>query len=855
MKKKIKITGLPQKKSGGAFRTFGVQTPPNRDTVSRKKGFSDNRSTAEIKVNKTLKPTEKENATLEAELGETVVTSLNKDGLPEFYRILGKRHSQGGTPLNLPEDSFIFSRDNAMKIKNQGILDYFGKKGKGKKGFTPADVSKSFNINTYREILADPNTDKLSKETAELMIKNYTKKLGALALVQESTKGFDDGIPSIAMPFLDSIGINPMSFLESENGPEQAAMGAMGAMYGGEMKLGGTVKKLQQFKTGGSTSALKKFDEGGPVKLKKGDRVIFDPQSQRYMILDKKGRNKGFLNLPAGVNAGTQADPNLKPKVVSSSKPTNKQNIPDGVQKFDPSRDDYDESKVKEGDYIIKNGRWYKVNGRTVTPYDGTKIEDLDQRLMGDSGDLREAYGRLEQKINGDSDLRAAILTRYKEDIKKAKAKGILKQSDIDEAAGYSDEKIIENYLEAEKQIMIINAQKGDIGAADTKDKWDKGVDSETGLPKSYVAAAKELGFKPKSIAETFAFQINYNGIETLKKDPKYEKSLIDFKQSQHGLDDEGKGMSTNKKISDADGWWGNTTVGQALVYKPTETGLDMSEVEDLEPEADVDHLPATLPNPYEYTPYWKQDLRNIGMAGYGLASVRKGEPIRQNAFYEEKNPVFADFRGGASRLNANTQAGLQGAQAYGASAAQTGAQFANMQKNNVAGVLGLQDQEYKQNLGTANAWEARHEAGRNEANRYNGIMNKTYWDETELANNNFKNEKMANMANLVAAINTADTNRGMTQSMNIMRDDWRVDPRTGFTERKFNPVQITPKNPVNNNSTFDLAKEYQSSVAGMTWPEATALAKADLGQSNAVQDMPEGYVNPAAYGYPGQHS
>jgi len=177
------------------------------------------------------------------------------------------------------------------------------------------------------------------------------------------------------------------------------------------------------------------------------------------------------------------------------------------------------------------------------------------------------------------------------------------------------------------------------------------------------------------------------------------------------------------------------------------------------------------------------------------------------------------------------------------------------MQKNNVAGVLGLQDQEYKQNLGTANAWEARHEAGRNEANRYNGIMNKTYWDETELANNNFKNEKMANMANLVAAINTADTNRGMTQSMNIMRDDWRVDPRTGFTERKYNPVQITPKNPVNNNSTFDLAKEYQSSVAGMTWPEATALAKADLGQSNAVQDMPEGYVNPAAYGYPGQPS
>ena len=844
MKRKIKITSLPQKKSGGAFRTFGTQTPPG-NTVSRTKGFSDNRSTAEIKVNKTLKPTEKENATLEAELGETVVTSLNKDGLPEFYRILGKRHSQGGTPLNLPQDSFIFSRDNAMKIKNQGILDYFGKKGKGKKGFTPADVSKSFNINTYREILADPNTDKLSKETAELMIKNYTKKLGALALVQESTKGFDDGIPSIAMPFLDSIGIDPMSFLESENGPEQAAMGAMGAMYGGEMKLGGSVPALKMYKKGGKVT---KDD----IKLRKGDRVVFDPQSQRYSIVDEQGRNKGVLNIPAPANAGGATDLNMQTKAVESGKPTMAQNIRKDAIKHDPSRDDYDESQVEAGDYIIKKGRWYLVKGKKVTPYTGTKLEDMDPNLSGGAADLRETYGRLEEKITGSPGIQKALVTKYRENMKKAKAKGILKQSDIDLASAMTDEEIVQNYLSAQKQIMVINAQKGDVGSADKKDQWDRGVDSATGLPKSYVTATKELGLEPKSIAETFAFQAAYIGMQDLYEDPTFKEELADFELPKAGLDDEGKGLSDNLKISDADGWWGNTTVGQAQVYKPVQKELDMSEVEDLEP--DVEHL-ATLPNPYEHTPYWKQDLRNIGMAGYGLASVRKGEPIRQNAFYEEKNPVFADFRGGASRLNANTQAGLQGAQAYGASAAQTGAQFANMQKNNVAGVLGLQDQEYKTNLATANAWEARHEAGRNEANRYNGIMNKTYWDDTELANNNFKNEKMANMANLVNAINVADTNRGMTQSMNIMRDDWRVDPRTGFTQRKFNPVQITAKNSANNNSTFDLAKDYKDSVAGMEWPEAISLAKADLGQSNAVQDIPEGYVNPAAYGYPGQHS
>ena len=69
-----------------------------------------------VEVNRTLKPTTKENATLEAEKDETAVTNLNDDGLPEFYKIGGKSHAQGGTPLNLPEDSFIFSSLSSWHI-------------------------------------------------------------------------------------------------------------------------------------------------------------------------------------------------------------------------------------------------------------------------------------------------------------------------------------------------------------------------------------------------------------------------------------------------------------------------------------------------------------------------------------------------------------------------------------------------------------------------------------------------------------------------------------------------------------------------------------------------------------------
>ena len=196
------------------------------------------------------------------------------------------------------------------------------------------------------------------------------------------------------MPFLDSIGIDPMSFLESENGPEQAAMGAMGAMYGGEMKSGGSAPALKMYKKGGKVT---KDD----IKLRRGEHVVFDPQSQRYIIVDKKGRNKGFLNVPASANAGGETDLNMQTKAVESGKPTMAQNIPKDAIKHDPSRDDYDECQVEAGDYIIKKGRWYLVKGKKVTPYNGTKLEDMDPNLSGGSADLRETYGRLEEKITG----------------------------------------------------------------------------------------------------------------------------------------------------------------------------------------------------------------------------------------------------------------------------------------------------------------------------------------------------------------------------------------------------------------------------------------------------------------------
>lgn len=152
-------------------------------------------------VSSTIGPVPRSMANIEAEQGETVYGDLDGDGGLEHMKIGGKRHSQGGTPLNVPEGSFIFSDTRKMKIKDPQILKMFGGSSKAA---TPAQLAKKYDVNKYKAVLEDPNADDLSKSTAQLMIKNYEQKLGALALVQESMKGFPQGVPSVAASVMNA---------------------------------------------------------------------------------------------------------------------------------------------------------------------------------------------------------------------------------------------------------------------------------------------------------------------------------------------------------------------------------------------------------------------------------------------------------------------------------------------------------------------------------------------------------------------------------------------------------------------------------------------------------------------------
>ena len=213
---KVKITKNPKAKTG-----MQVQGSLYNDDTSFG-GFNMQHGKKNLIESKYITAVPKEEANLEAEGGETVYGDLNGDTFPEHKIIKGPRHSKGGVPLKLPDDSFIFSDTNSMKINDPNILQMFNQPDRKGKGVTPATLAKQYDIDSYRKILQDPNTDKIARRTAELMIRNYNMKLGALALAQESKKGFPQGIPEMAKPYMEYAGIDEAKLLPPQLPEPQA---------------------------------------------------------------------------------------------------------------------------------------------------------------------------------------------------------------------------------------------------------------------------------------------------------------------------------------------------------------------------------------------------------------------------------------------------------------------------------------------------------------------------------------------------------------------------------------------------------------------------------------------------------
>ena len=216
-------------REGGDLRTgdqadYGlVSTPEN---YYRNTNFND---TNDASVRYSLSSVPRDNANIEAEGGETVLTDLTNDGTFGLYNITGPRHSKGGVPMFLPEQSFIYSDTDKMKF-TKDELEEFGISTKNK--MTPAQLSKKYQLNNHYANLQSPYADKIQATTAELMLKKNMMNLSKIAFGQESKKKFEDGVPLAAYPYLTQQGIDPIEFTAKMEKitREQAQMKAIAAL-------------------------------------------------------------------------------------------------------------------------------------------------------------------------------------------------------------------------------------------------------------------------------------------------------------------------------------------------------------------------------------------------------------------------------------------------------------------------------------------------------------------------------------------------------------------------------------------------------------------------------------------------
>jgi hypothetical protein len=240
---------------------------------------------AEIGVNHTIKPIDRELATAEIERNEIVFKPTG-----ELYRALGNKHRKGtnsGTPVNLPDGSFIFSDHKPLAFKKEDKELFEFKVGGKVKNNTPAKtLQKEVDLEHHNRMIAiqDSNDhDAISKTSAQLMLQKNMKKIGQVAYLQEEYKGFPDGLPDF------SNGTAPIKNEEEE------------AMQ-------------QQYQQGGFT-ALNQFQRGGK---KKGYGNIYGPKYTQYTTEHPENFNIPAEILPFNLTQTQHQNPNWGSEVFGS---------------------------------------------------------------------------------------------------------------------------------------------------------------------------------------------------------------------------------------------------------------------------------------------------------------------------------------------------------------------------------------------------------------------------------------------------------------------------------------------------------------------------------------------------------
>lgn len=875
--RKVKIKNLPQAYKGGSMSSLYKQIAPSY--------MSDSLSEKPVKGKKTLKAVPRNEANLEAEKGETAFIP-DVDGLPAHYRIGGQRHYAGGTPLNLPDDSFIFSDTSSMKIKDQDTLDEFNM-SKKKGGYTPAQIAEKYDINKYRDVLADPTSDKLSRETAEKMIASYNVKLAKLALIQESKKGFPDGIPTVALPYIALNGVQPQDVLPlKEAQPNQQMMQDEEAVETEENPTEEQFEASQEnpyAKYGGITNRIKNNPMLKKVYAKLGGvKKRFKPESGIYMTMEEGGPvfrdgngtvyspDNSEIDIPAVFGYGGQMRYDKGGNVEKSTAATEK--IPeDKIKKKD-------DPTLAVGDYFRdEEGKIRKV----------TKVYTQDKVRQSLSGkeNYKPRYGSLEEDVKKANEIMkrlkgkklasgsASGWTIYRgaadelsiEEKDFLTALGSYNKSEEGKSLGapgfkvstqssYEDSDMIKSdrrndgfygYASPEMvEFRYWQAANPDKPASDfTNLSEDQKINNRRMMLKFYGYKDDEISeekLKDPSKLYTKEFITNKDNGLVKRNQEKFETSGYrsrlgdDFMFGLEHMDRYYFDRNPEGEIVTEDEGCPEGMVKDPVTGECVDKDLDIPTK-----ELDITKKPEIGPE------WWLQDVIKTAGAAGDMARIKKYLPWSPKVTPYIPDPTFYDPTRELAATQEQYNMGMQGAAAYAPSQALNArqSQMAGQGAKAAADILGRYN---NLNVGQANTFAATKAQIINQANATNADITKNLFDQTTIANQQYDNAKAQARQELRSSYIDAITNREQAYAMNQLYPNYQISPSRGgrlyFNKgEEMKPADIQA-------TDIERFKEIRNTIPGISDDAIIKL----MGKSAPADDFASSYMEMMKNAYPG---
>jgi hypothetical protein len=686
-------------------------------------------TTRDESVRYSLSSVPRDKANIEAEGGETVLTDLNNDNQFGLYNIRGPRHSKGGVPMYLPEQSFIYSDTDKMRFDQTEMAEY-GIESKSK--MTPAQISKKYDLNKYYGTMKDQFADEITARSSELMLKKNMMGLSKLAFGQELKKKFEDGVPLAAHPYLVSIGEDPIEFTAKVENitKQQAQMRAIAALPPEQQQQ---LLQLQEM--------MAQVDQQQPQQQ---EQSFQDPSMQDQAM----GQQQLAMADEDVMGMGMPED-NMARYGREITKYQNKGETP--VNPLPKDHPQYAEVQkdLDSGEFELVKGDI--VNGKQQ--YTLKKIAKLDPQFEAD----KQAQSRKE-KITGQNQKGTGSVSIYGEDIAgqeqafQENPKGIYQYGRL--SKGNRPE------LQGEVDGVFGSADiKTPESKADFMDRWGDVVATIPGFDYDKDGKDPQWGEFQKKAEETRKKE----HIAVFGSDKGY---VPYWKQ---------KGTKGYKPGEDFDSRLGLHTynaprfkVGKAEPAART-FGVDI-------PPKDKTF---EIPPINKYTPpqgrFWRQDENNL--QALGLIDDNLYLPWAPDAGPAKIDYVLDDWRGRANAALAsqNTMAG-----ALGAAGGPQAVASSNIQGTAMDDIAQGINRVNMNNVGIMNQVAPMQAQLDMQIDAINQARNIKVYDDTQKtlqAADNFKNWKIGKNAELE---NTALTNRANTYNLNTLYENYAIDPTTG---------------------------------------------------------------------------